>query len=200
MSINWAITGSDNGLLPDANKPLPGPMLTELKWGLVPFTWGQLTRKCSTYLCFIRVWKLIIQNCSHICHKQLSWYKEIKNKSRTYTMVYAKCGFSTATVYSISLAISWCHLPPLLFMSAVVHPWLHRHPLTGLPHIPWAVRPWTISGLIKSANILQITFTGALSVVKISVQWLTFQWGLFLKVNFTRSVSSFLCKGHICLG
>ena len=29
--------GSGNGLVPDGTKPLPGPMLTDHKWGLVAF-------------------------------------------------------------------------------------------------------------------------------------------------------------------
>ena len=52
----WVNIGSCNGLLPDATKKLPEPMLANHQWGLAAFTWGQFHRKCSWYLCLIWVW------------------------------------------------------------------------------------------------------------------------------------------------
>ena len=59
--VTWNLVniGSDNGLLPDGTKPLPEPMLTNHKWGLVAFTWGQFHGKCSRYLSFVWLWKMI---------------------------------------------------------------------------------------------------------------------------------------------
>ena len=37
----WLNTGSGDGLLPDGTKPLPEPMLTCHKWGLMAFIWWQ---------------------------------------------------------------------------------------------------------------------------------------------------------------
>ena len=46
-SVILVNTGSGNGLLPDNTKPLPEPILTDPRWGLVAFTWGKFHRKCT---------------------------------------------------------------------------------------------------------------------------------------------------------
>ena len=51
----WVNIGSSNGLLPDDTKPSSKQLLTNA------FTWGQFNKKCSSYLSFISVWKLLIQ-------------------------------------------------------------------------------------------------------------------------------------------
>ena len=48
--------GSGNDLLPNGTKPLPRPMFTNNRRGLVPFTWGQFHGKCSSYLSLVSGW------------------------------------------------------------------------------------------------------------------------------------------------
>ena len=42
------------------------PMLTNHQWDLVTFPWGQFQRKCLRYLSLTWIWKLLIQDYSHI--------------------------------------------------------------------------------------------------------------------------------------
>ena len=45
---------------------LPKLMLTDHQWGLVAFTWGQYHKKCSRYLPFIRVSRVLSQTSNKI--------------------------------------------------------------------------------------------------------------------------------------
>ena len=50
--------GSVNGLLPDGNKPLPEPMLTDHQWSPVTFILGQIHKRCLNHQSLKSVWKL----------------------------------------------------------------------------------------------------------------------------------------------
>ena len=66
-SYIWIYIGSDNGLLPDGNKPLPKPMLTCHQLASVAFTWEQFHSMCplpKLLLCIFL--KLYFKNCWHI--------------------------------------------------------------------------------------------------------------------------------------
>ena len=67
VSLNSGISDSDNDMLPNGTKPLPGPMLTFYKEGLVVFASGQFHRKCSRYLSLICVENHTCEIFSHIC-------------------------------------------------------------------------------------------------------------------------------------
>ena len=45
------------------------PIMTNHRWDLPTFTWGQFHRKCSRYQTLITLWKLLIQNywCISLC-------------------------------------------------------------------------------------------------------------------------------------
>ena len=61
----WVNTGP---VVPSANKPLPGPMLTNHQWSVVAFTWGQFHRKYSRYKSLISIknyWFKIVATSSH---------------------------------------------------------------------------------------------------------------------------------------
>ena len=45
----WVNIGSGNGLLPDGNKPLPEPMLTDHQWSPVTFILGQFHNRCLNH-------------------------------------------------------------------------------------------------------------------------------------------------------
>ena len=51
---------SGNDLLPDGTKPLPGPVLANHQWGVVPFTWEWFHRKCPRYL--LMIWVKIVNS------------------------------------------------------------------------------------------------------------------------------------------
>ena len=51
--ISSVIIGSDTCLLPDRNKTLPEPMLTNHQWDLKAFTWGKFHGKLSRCLSLI---------------------------------------------------------------------------------------------------------------------------------------------------
>ena len=68
--------GSGNGLLPDSTKPFPEPMLADHQWSPVTFIWmaftrGQFQKKCSRYLSLILVWKLLLEDYSHISQEPM---------------------------------------------------------------------------------------------------------------------------------
>ena len=66
-------SGSGNGLVPDSTKSLPEPVLINLQWSLVAFTWQHFHKKWSRYLCLIRVWKCPIQDYSHLSLGPMRW-------------------------------------------------------------------------------------------------------------------------------
>ena len=45
VSEIYVNTGSGHGMLPDGTKPLPELILTNHRWGLVAFNWGQMLKK-----------------------------------------------------------------------------------------------------------------------------------------------------------
>ena len=49
-SLNLVNIGSVNGLVPDSNKPLHKPILTNHQWGLLAIFLGQFHSKCWRYL------------------------------------------------------------------------------------------------------------------------------------------------------
>ena len=54
----WVNIGSGNGLLPDATKPLPKPMLTNHLWSPVSFILGQFHKRCLNHQSLKSVWKI----------------------------------------------------------------------------------------------------------------------------------------------
>ena len=54
----WVNIGSGNGLLPDGNKLLPEPMLTDHQWSPVTFIVGQFHKRCLNHQSLKSVWKL----------------------------------------------------------------------------------------------------------------------------------------------
>ena len=73
IHVNWVDIDSGNDSLPGSIKPLSEPMLTCHQWGLVVFTWGLFHRKYFWFLPFIWVWKLLIQDYSHISQGLISY-------------------------------------------------------------------------------------------------------------------------------
>ena len=72
--------GSGNGLVPEATKPLPEPMLTYHWRGFMTFTWEHFHRKYSKYQALKWVWILPIQK-----------------KCNQYTLNFIGRGIITAT-------------------------------------------------------------------------------------------------------
>ena len=71
ISVN---AGSCNGLLTDSSKSLPEPMLTKYQWSCVALTWEQFHRKCSRYISFISVWKLLIWYYTSLHQGKNYWF------------------------------------------------------------------------------------------------------------------------------
>ena len=72
MTQNWVNIWSGNSLLPDSNKPLPKPMLTNHQKCLVAFRYDQFHRKCLRYLPLLWVWKLLIWYNSYVSQGPMS--------------------------------------------------------------------------------------------------------------------------------
>ena len=112
----WVNIGSGNGLLPDGTKPLPEPILTNHKWGLVAFTWEQFHRKCPRYLSLIWVWKI----ANSRFQLQLPGANELNDISTRLDIQISKC--------IVILSSDRCQI---LYAGQLVHlpcPQLHFNP------------------------------------------------------------------------
>ena len=74
IALRWMSLGITEGKFtgPDSPKPLPEPILTKHPWGLMAFIREQFHWKCPRYLFLISVWKVLIQDYSHISLRPMS--------------------------------------------------------------------------------------------------------------------------------